>query len=282
MQEKVDQLINLVQSFIEQLNGVDQKKISRQLYQACFYLRSHDLAGLDLILNSFQEKMFSDEISTRMKELTNLKYNVVQLAAEIKQDFNKNVIPVSDAEELFLNLSYNRFFDICSEVFNQEFWERSPQYRFSRVSQAFLIYSEVLNYEPFEGVLKWLLKYRPPMESEISGPLFKFIRNVIAHFPFYDKWDDVWISKKLINWKNANKSMDRFLKDYSGKPEVKYRFKENSKSGFTYVTINFPAKYDDMKIYLKNIISEEQGVKFALVMMTRVLNTQIESINDKT
>jgi hypothetical protein len=33
-------------------------------------------------------------------------------------------------------------------------------------------------------------------------------------------------------------------------------------------------------MYLKDIINEEQGIKFALVMMIRVLNTQIESVEE--
>lgn len=86
------------------------------------------------------------------------------------------------------------------------------------------------------------------------------------------------MSKELVNWKKPNQSVDRFFKEFSGKPKVKYRFKENAKQGFTYVTITFPQKYDDKRIYLKDIICEEEGIKFALVMMLRVLNTQIESM----
>jgi len=117
------------------------------------------------------------------------------------------------------------------------------------------------------------------MESEISGQLFKFIRNVLIHFPIYDSWDEVWINKDLINWRSTNQSIDRFLENFAGKSEVKYRFKEDSKPGFTYITINFPKTYDNEKIFLKDIIKEEEGVKFSLIMMIRVLNTQIDSIS---
>ncbi len=279
MQEKVDQLVSLVQHLIRDLEEMNQNLLSKRLSKACFCLRSHDLIGLDIILSSFKGKDSLSDISNNDSNLNTLKESIFQLAMDIKQEFDKDVIPISLAEELFLNLGYDKFFDICSEVYSDEFWGKSPQYRLSKIFQAFSIYNELLNHEPFKGVLKWLSKYRPPMEAEIAGPLFKFIRNILAHFPFYDAWDEIWVSKQLVNWKHPNRSIDRFLKKFCGTKEVKYRFKEKTKQEFTYVTINFPKSYDESKIYLKDIINEEQGIKFALVMMIKVLNTQIESEN---
>ena len=280
MQEKADQLVSLVQDLISDLEKMNQNILSKRLSKACLCLQSHDLIGLDVILSSFEGNNSLSDISNNDSRFNSLKDNIFQLAVDIKQEFNKNVIPISPSEELFLNLGYNKFFDICSEVYSDNFWRKSPQYRLSRISQAFSIYNELLNHEPFKGVLEWLSKYRPPMEAEIAGPLFKFIRNVLAHFPFYDAWDEIWVSKQLVNWRHPNQSIDRFLKKFCGTKEVKYRFKEKAKKGFTYVTINFPKSYDESKIYLKNIINEEQGIKFALVMMIRVLNTQIESVKE--
>ncbi len=56
MQEKVDQLFSLVQDLIRDLEKVNQNLLSKRLSKACFCLRSHDLIGLDIILNSFKEK----------------------------------------------------------------------------------------------------------------------------------------------------------------------------------------------------------------------------------
>jgi len=278
MQEKVDLLISLVQNLIGHLDRLGVNQLSRPLSKACFCLKSHDLIGLKIILTSIEEENLYKEIED--VDFHKIKSQILELAKEVQQDFDKDIIPLTVAEELFLNLSYNKFFDICSEVYKQEFWEQSPQYRLSKIYQAFSIYSEILDHEPFKGVLSWLSKYRPPMESEISGPLFKFIRNVFAHFPFYDTWDEIWISKNLVNWRYPNQSIDKFLEKFTGKSEVQYRFKEKSKTGFTYVTISFPKTYDNEKIFLKDMIKEEEGVKFALVMMIRVLNMQIESIKE--
>lgn len=280
MQKKVDQLVSLVQDLIRDLEKMNQNLLSKRLSQARFCLRSHDLIGLDIILSSFKGNDSLRDISNNDSRFNALKDKVFQLAMDIKGDFNKDVIPISAAEEQFLNLGYNKFFDICSEVYSDEFWSKSPQYRLSRISQAFSIYNELLNHKPFKSVLRWLSKYRPPMEAEISGPLFKFIRNVLSHFPFYDSWNEIWVSKQLVNWRHSNQSIDQFLEKFCGTKEVKYRFKEKAKQEFTYVTINFPKSYDESKIYLKDIINEEQGIKLALVMMIRVLNTQIETVEE--
>lgn len=184
-------------------------------------------------------------------------------------------------EELFLSLGYNRFYDLFEEVMDEDFWNKEPWYRFSKMSQAFAIYAELLAYEPFKYVLEAIKKQRPPMESEIGGPLFKFVRNVLAHFPLFETWDEVWVSKELVNWQKEGLTIDRFLKKYSGHGEVKYRFWEADKKLMTYMSIRFPESYGDNKIYLKDIITEKEGVKFSFIMMRNILNTQVESVGEK-
>lgn len=184
-------------------------------------------------------------------------------------------------EELFLNLGYNKFYDIFDEVMQDDFWDKGDWYRFSKVANAFAIYSELLEYEPFKYVLEEIDKQRPPMEATIGGPLFKFVRNVLAHFPFYEKWDDVWVTKNLVNWNKDGLTIDKFLKKFSGNEEVKYRFWESQKKKMTYISIRFPAEYGESKIYLKDMISERDGIKFSLGMMRNILNTQVESISSK-
>ncbi|MDT8421721.1 MAG: hypothetical protein RQ754_14940 [Desulfuromonadales bacterium] len=119
------------------------------------------------------------------------------------------------------------------------------------------------------------------MESEIGGPLFKFIRNILAHFPVFETWDDVWVSKELVNWQKEGLTIDRFLKKYTGHKEVKYRFWESEKKRMTYMSIRFPNEYKENKIYLKDMVAEKDGVKFSLIMMRNILDTQVESVVEK-
>jgi hypothetical protein len=193
---------------------------------------------------------------------------------------DENLKP-NEAEKLFLSLAYNRFYDLFEEVMNDGFWKLDAWQRFSKVSNGFSVYAELLNYEPLKYILKAMKTKRPPMEAEIGGELFKFVRNILAHFPLFATWDDVGINKTLINWNRKGQSIDRFLKKYQGSSEVKYRFWEENKKQMTYLSINFPSTYSDEKIYLKDIINEKDGVKFSFIMMRNILNTQVEEISEK-
>ena len=100
----------------------------------------------------------------------------------------------SKSEIQFLTLAHNRFDDVFEEVMADDFWQRDAWYRFAKLREGFAVYSEIMNYEPIKWVLEDLKKSRPPMEAEIASELFKVIRNVLLHFPFFDQWDDVWIN----------------------------------------------------------------------------------------
>ncbi|MBK9177513.1 MAG: hypothetical protein IPM46_14515 [Flavobacteriales bacterium] len=182
------------------------------------------------------------------------------------------------AEVQFLTLAYDRFYDLFDELMADSFWTKEPWYRYAKVKEVFAVYGELLNYEPIGWVLEQMKKSRPPMESEIASELFKFIRNVVAHFPLFDSWDDVWVSGALVNWNKEGQSIDRFLKKYQGRKEVKYRFWEANKKRMTYLSIQFPVEYNpDSRILLKDLLPEKDGVKFSLVLMRGILDTQVES-----
>ena len=181
------------------------------------------------------------------------------------------------AEKEFLALAYNRFYETFKEVMHDDFWEKPNTVRFSLLKDGFAIYIELLKYEPLSFVIEKLKTERPPMEAEIGSELFKFFRNVIAHFPFHTTWDDVFITKTLVNWEKKGQSIDKFLEKFKGKPVVKYRFWEPEKKLMTYLSINFPEHYsDDHKIYLKDILSEKEGIKFSFILMRQIIDTQLD------
>ena len=180
------------------------------------------------------------------------------------------------AELEFLSLAYNRFYDLFEEVMNDNFWKKDECYRYSKIKDGFSVYVEIMHYEPIKFVLEQIKKKRPPMESEIGSDLFRFIRNVVIHFPFYDSWNNVWINKNLSNWNKEGQFIDRFLRKYSGKGEVKYRFGEEDKKLMTYLSIQFPNSYTDIdKIYLKDVLTEKEGTKFSFILMKKIMDTQV-------
>jgi len=87
-----------------------------------------------------------------------------------------------------------------------DFLDQENWYRFCKVSNIVAVYSELLNYEPFKYVLEAIKKKLPSMESDICGPLFRFVRNILAHFPVFECWDDVWGNKDLVNWQRVCRS----------------------------------------------------------------------------
>lgn len=189
---------------------------------------------------------------------------------------NKNLRP-NKAEGQFLQLAYNRFYDIYDEITDDSFWLKEESYRFSKIRECFLIYSEALNYEPIQWVLKYVKKSRPPMEAELGKEFFSFVRNLFVHFPFFSKWSEIYFNRSLINWNSEGKSIDKFLIKYEGHEPVKYRLWSYAKKSFTYITISFPKDYkSDERINLSNILPEKEGIIFSIAFMRKILNTQVE------
>ena len=55
---------------------------------------------------------------------------------------------------------------------------------------------------------------------------------------------------------------------------------EVKKKKMTYFTINFPEKYGEENIFLKDIISENVGMKFCMALMREVLDTQVKNAEE--
>ena len=187
-----------------------------------------------------------------------------------------NEIRPNEEEIMFLDLSYNKFYDLFDEVMAEDFWNKPLLYRFTKIKDAFAIYSELLNYEPIKYIIEAMKEHRPPMEAQISNDLFKCIRHIFSHFPFFDSWDEVWINKSIVNWHRPGKSIDKFLEKYSDGTEIKYRFWDSMNKEMTYLSIHFSSNYPEgEKIYLKDILQEKDGVKFSFLMMKQILDTQV-------
>jgi len=184
----------------------------------------------------------------------------------------------NDSEFYFLNYAYNYFLDILEETKSEEFWRKDTYYRFNRIKDAFLVYSEILEYEPIGWFLQALKKFRPAMEAEMSKDFILFLRNLLIHFPFFRAWDEVKFNKELINWSKPGKSIDKFLASFTGKDPFKCRIWNPEDKTMTYVTINFPKTYDGTDLYLKDVVSEREGIQFAMAVMYRVLASQVDSI----
>lgn len=192
---------------------------------------------------------------------------------------------LSEKEIEVLTLFYNRFYELYEEITNENFIEENAQIRFFKLREAFSIYKELLSYEPIKSYIDWMKHGgRPPLEGIIADGLFSFIRNLLLHFPVFKTWDEVYINKNLATWSKIGQ-IDKFLDKcpkikIDGTGILHYRIWEVKKKKMTYFTINFPEKYGEENIFLKDIISENVGMKFCMALMREVLDTQIKNAEE--
>jgi hypothetical protein len=188
----------------------------------------------------------------------------------------KNDTRPNESEKQFLQLAYNRFYDLFEEVMSDPFWCEDEYHRFIIIRECFLIYSEILNYEPIKWVIELIKKVRPPMEGEIGKGYFNMVRNLLVHFPLFTNWNEIYFNRSIIKWCGVSRSIDGFLMKYEGHLPIKYRVWSFKKKEFTHVTISFPSGYSsDNKIYLSSMLPEKEGAIFSLSFMRRILDTQI-------
>lgn len=189
---------------------------------------------------------------------------------------------LSEKEIEVLTLFYNRFYELYEEITSENFIEENAQIRFFKLREAFSIYKELLSYEPIKSYIDWMKHGgRPPLEGVIADGLFSFIRNLLLHFPVFKTWDEVYINKTLATWSKTGQ-IDRFLNKcqqikIDGTGILHYRIWEVKKKKMTYFTINFPEEYGEENIFLKDIISEDVGMKFCMALMREVLDTQVKN-----
>ena len=189
---------------------------------------------------------------------------------------------LSEKEIEVLTLFYNRFYELYEEITSENFIEENAQIRFFKLREAFSIYKELLSYEPIKSYIDWMKHGgRPPLEGVIADGLFSFIRNLLLHFPVFKTWDEVYINKTLATWSKTGQ-IDRFLNKcqqikIDGTGTLHYRIWEVKKKKMTYFTINFPEEYGEENIFLKDIISEDVGMKFCMTLMREVLDTQVKN-----
>lgn len=196
------------------------------------------------------------------------------------------IIP-NEKEKEALTLFYNKFYDLFDEITHDDFFTKNARLRFLILKEAFSVYKEVLSYKPVKNYLQWMKKGgRPIFNGFIADNLFSFIRNLLSHFPIFDTWDEVYITKDLATWSKPGQ-ISNFLKKgiqlrIDGKASIKYRIWEEKTRKMTYFSVNFPEQYDDNRIYLKDIITEEVGSKFCMALMRQVLDAQIENPENPT
>lgn len=202
-----------------------------------------------------------------------------------KKTVNSEQFKPNNKELIALNLFYNRFYDLYDEISEDSFYRRPSTERFNKLKDIFSVYKELLGYQP----IKYFLEYvknggRPALEGILTDDLFSFVRNLLSHYPIFDNWEDVYITRDLATWIKESTIHKFLLKctqiKIDGSGTIKYRIWSVRSKTMTYISINLPERYEDNKIYLRDIISEKDGIKLCVSLMKQILDTQVENKND--
>ena len=130
--------------------------------------------------------------------------------------------------------------------------------KFQLVKSIAGITSELLDSDEINEKMMEIAK-----SSEVNGDniedkfnTFKMIRNVLNHFPIFNSWEEIYISRELVNWNNPKYS--QILDYFDEENEMSYRIYLNENNEWIEkkkIDIKVPTLEQYNKIYLKDIIS---------------------------
>lgn len=179
------------------------------------------------------------------------------------------------SEELFLNLAYKRFHILYDEIMNDQFWKKGDEYRFCKLTNIFSVYAKLSSYMPIGLLLEGEKLRGRSEETRVAGVMFRFLRCVLSKLPLFATWNEVWVSKTLLNWNSECSAIDGLLERLSGHKDVMYQYWDPGKKCLSGISMSFPKGYDENRIYLKELLSERDGVIFSVTMMWQILNNQL-------
>jgi|GEM_PF-5974761 hypothetical protein len=206
------------------------------------------------------------ETSEDYKELfSSLAYKRVQ---QIKE-----VLEIGDLSPAIRLLYYKELYSISNELFNSIDLTRKREKKSDETTPlkvyGFFDGSKTLT----EKTLN--ISKNPPVliEEGITQDLVNivaFIRNLLYHFPLFEKWDDIWLTQKFATVMNANKpngAISSFLTD----PKFFKQITINSVSKIIHPSI----KNENEKIFLKDIIMEKYAAFIVIELIEKVYASEL-------
>jgi hypothetical protein len=105
--------------------------------------------------------------------------------------------------------------------------------------------------------------------NELKVKAFEVIRNILIHFPIFEKWDDVFLTKNLLNWSNSKSNTILNFFENNKNSEIDYVIytKEDDRFSPTHPIKMKILPLDDKKpVFLKDMITEDEVIwTFALI-----------------
>ena len=137
--------------------------------------------------------------------------------------------------------------------------------KFEVIKQLSSLVSELLDKEGIKNKLIELADTSTVNgeDNEIKIDTFDLIRNILIHFPIFETWDEICISKKLLKW-NTDKSgqIIKYFEKNCNKT-FKYRIFLNENDEWVErhtITVTIPELNENNTIYLKDILSLDNSI----------------------
>ena len=93
--------------------------------------------------------------------------------------------------------------------------------------------------------------------------VFEMLRNLLVHFPFFEKWDDIYINENLLDWnKRRGGQIKKFFHE-NEKKQLNYSIYMNEYGYWEkQIDINLvvPKIYKYKKVYLKDILTIDEAM----------------------
>lgn len=139
--------------------------------------------------------------------------------------------------------------------------------KFSLLKELSLLITELLSMEETKKKFIALANSSKVKENsennDIKFKTFEIIRHIVIHFPFFEKWDDVFITNALLNWNDKeNQSIQKFFRRNIDK-EITYMIytKPFDKWEPTHpVTMKVLPINDDNPVFMRDMISEDDVI----------------------
>lgn len=137
---------------------------------------------------------------------------------------------------------------------------------FQLVRDSCVLINELLSYVSIkEKILNMAIETTNDSDNKLDVQAkydtFKMLRNLFIHFPIFDRWDEVYINKELLEWnKPKNCYILKYFNEYGGKNltcniYTKYSYDENWRIGCT-IKLKIPNSLPKKdKMYLNDFMS---------------------------
>lgn len=138
--------------------------------------------------------------------------------------------------------------------------------KFTLLKKISIPFNELLGDEENKQSFKELLSSTKvdKEQFEAKNSTFVMIRNLLVHFPFFENWNDIFITKNMLNWncKNNAGAIEKYFTRYS---EKTLEFSIYTRKDYYFdkardFKIHVPQIKDSEPCYIKDFISLDDAL----------------------